>query len=48
MNTNTDLQAFPIFRTGTHAPMHGKAIGRVLAGQSKYRLTDQKPAWRRM
>ena len=46
MNTNTDLQAFPIFRTGTHTPMHGKAIGRVLAGQCRW--TSQKPALRRV
>ena len=26
MNSNTDLQAFPIFRAGTHTPMHGTAM----------------------
>ena len=34
MNSNTppNLQAFPIFRAGTHTPMHGEAMKFSAAG----------------
>ena len=43
MNSNTDLQAFPIFRAGTHTPMHGTAMARNMPCPLSWGQGDLSP-----